>query len=245
MTYALRSYGLLFRWQLLRMRRQIALLTVIQVALALGVVYGLSFLLPDIDSRSALFLATGAPTLTLLLLGLTAVPQEVSQAKISGRDTYMATFPVPRLAGPAAEITFWLFVQLPGTVLALLVAAARFDFGLHPNAAVVPSFILVALCGATLGYAIAMAARPEAAQQIASFISIGILLFSPINFPIDRLPGFLEAIHRVLPITYMADLTRWSLTGRSEANVALAFAVVAAWCAAGIAVGWRVAVRRG
>jgi len=245
MSVALRSYGLLFRWQLLRMRRQIPLLVVIQLALALGVVYGLAFLLPNIDSRSALFLATGAPTLTLLLLGLTAVPQEVSQAKLSGRQAYLETFPVPRLAGPAAEVSFWLVVQLPGTFLALLVAAARFDFALRPNAAVVPAFVLVALCGATLGYAIAMVARPETAQQIASFISIGILLFSPINFPIDRLPGFLAAIHRVLPITYMADLTRWSLTGHAEENVALAFAVVLAWCAAGIAISWRVAVRRG
>lgn len=245
MTVALRSYGLLLRWQFMRMRRQIGLFVFIQVALALGVVYGLAFLIPDIDKRSALFLATGAPTLTLVLLGLSAVPQEVSQAKLTGRLAYVSTFPVPRLSAPAADVSFWLLVQLPGTILALLVAAVRFDFGLNVNAAVVPVFVLVAMCGASIGYAIAMVARPEAAQQIASFISIGILLFSPINFPIDRLPGFLEAIHRVLPISYMADLMRWSLTGRTVENVGLAFAVVLAWCAAGIAVSWRVAVRRG
>lgn len=245
MTVALRSYALLLRWQFMRMRRQIVLFVVIQVALAAGIVYGLAFLLPDIDSRSALFLATGAPTLTLILLGLSAVPQEVSQAKVTGKLAYVSTFPVPRLAAPAADVSFWLLVQLPGTILALLVAAARFDFGLNVNSGVLPVFVLVAMCAASLGYAIAMVARPEAAQQIASFLSIGILLFSPINFPIDRLPGFLEAIHRILPISYMADLTRWSLTGRAVENVGLAFAVVIAWSAAGIAVSWRVAVRRG
>jgi ABC-2 type transport system permease protein len=241
---AFRSYGLLLRWQFMRMRRQIAVFAVIQVALGLGVVYGLAFLLPDIDARSALFLATGAPTLTLLLLGLNVVPQEVSQGKLTGRLAFVSTFPVPRLAGPAADVTFWVLVQLPGTVLALVVAAWRFDFGLDVNAAVVPAFVLVALCGATLGYALAMAAPPAAAQQIASFLSIGILLFSPINFPIERLPDVLAAIHRVLPIAYMADVVRWSLTGSAVESISLAFVVVAAWCLAGIAVSWRVATRR-
>ncbi|HJP66472.1 MAG TPA: ABC transporter permease, partial [Actinomycetota bacterium] len=63
---AVRSYGLLLRWQLLRMRQQLVMLIVIQVALAMGIVYGMSFLLPRIDPQSALFLATGAPTVTLL-----------------------------------------------------------------------------------------------------------------------------------------------------------------------------------
>src|SRR5205823_185392 len=94
----MRSYALLLRWQYLRLRREIVMIVLIQVALALGVVYGLSFLLPNIDRSSALFLATGAPTLTLLILGLTVVPQEVSQGKLTGRSAYLMALPVPRLA---------------------------------------------------------------------------------------------------------------------------------------------------
>ncbi len=244
MNTALRSYGLLLQWQFLRMRRQLVLFVVIQMALALGVVYGLAFLLPEIDPRSALFLATGAPTLTLLLLGLTVVPQEIAQGKVSGRLAYLATLPVPRLAAPAAELTFWLLVQLPGTVLALAVASARFDFGLNISPAAVPAVVLVALCGAAVGFALAMIAKPQTAQQLSSFVAIGLLLFSPINFPIDRLPNALAALHRVLPVTYMADLVRWSLTGQAVENVALAFAVVGLWSAAGVGVSWRVATRR-
>jgi ABC-2 type transport system permease protein len=235
---------LLLRWQFLRMRKQLLLLVVIQIMLALGVVYGLAFLLPEIDSRSALYLVTGAPTLTLLLLGLTVVPQEVAQSKVSGRLAYLSTLPVPRLAPPAAELTFWLLVQLSGTVLALIIAAARFDFSLHVSAAAAPAVVLVALCGAAVGFAIAMAAKPTTAQQLASFVAIGLLLFSPINFPIDRLPDALAAVHRVLPVSYMADLIRWSLTGRAVESVALAFLVVGAWSAAAIALSWRVAMRR-
>jgi ABC-2 type transport system permease protein len=75
-------------------------------------------------------------------------------------------------------------------------------------------------------------------------LSIGILLFSPINFPADRLPGALRAVHRALPIEYMADVVRGSLSGNYAVAPLTAFAVVAAWCAAGLLLSYRVAVRR-
>ena len=244
MRTALSGYGLLLRWQFLRMRREMVTLIVIQVALALGIIYGLAFLIPNIDSRSAMFLATGAPTVALLLLGLTVVPQEVTRSRLTGEADYLAALPVPRLAPPAAEVTFWLLAQLPGTALALVVAAVRFDFALNINPAVIPAIVLVALTGAAVGYAMAMLVRPAVAQHLATFLSIAILLFSPINFPADRLPEVLQAVHAVLPMKYMADLLRWSLTGLPAEGVATAFGVVLLWCAAGIAASWRVAVRR-
>lgn len=244
MTEALRSYRLLFTWQYLRMRKDLAMIIVIQLLLALGIVYGLAFLLPKIDKQSALFLATGAPTLTLLLMGLTIVPQELSRLKLSGAQAYLSTLPVPRLAPPAADVTFWLLAQLPGTILVLIVASLRFGFALRISPAIIPAILLVALSGASVGYALAMLLKPAVASQLSSFISIIILLFSPINFPIDRLPAALQAVHRVLPVKYMADLVRWGLTGQFVENVGLAFAVVGAWCALGIAMSWRVAVRR-
>jgi ABC-2 type transport system permease protein len=243
-TLALRSYGLLLRWQYLRLRRQLPVIVLIQVVIALGIVYGLALLVPNVDPASALFLATGAPTIALLLLGLTVVPQEVAQDRLTGRAAYLAALPVPRLAPAAAQVTFWLFAQLPGTALALVLAAGRFDFGLRVHPAVLPTIILVALSGASVGFALASVLKPELASHVTSFVAIGILLFSPLNFPAERLPDVLRAIHAVLPIQYMGDLVRWSLTGQGATNVGLAFAVVTAWCLAGIATGWRVSLRR-
>ena len=240
----MRAYGLLFRWQVLRYRRLIPILVIIQVALAVGIVYGLAFLIPNIDPRTALFLATGAPTMTLLVMGLSVVPQEVSQSKLTGRFSYLSSLPIPRLGTLAADVTFWLLAQLPGTVLALLIASARFDFSLRIGWTIMPALLLVAFSGACVGYAMAMLLDPNVAQQLTSFISIGILLFSPINFPLERLPGVLQAIHRGLPIAYMADVIRWSLTGRFVPRPGLAFMVVAAWCTAGLLLSYRAAVRR-
>jgi ABC-2 type transport system permease protein len=226
------------------MRRELPFLIVIQVALALGIVYGLAFLIPNIDPRTAAYLATGAPTISLLIIGLSSGPQEVSRDKLSGRHDYVAALPVPRLSLPAARLTFWLLVQLPGTVLAIVVAAMRFNFALDVSFAVIPAILLVALSGAAVGYGLGEVMRPQAAAQAGSFLAILILLFSPVNFPTERLPDALQSVHLVLPIKYMADLVRWSLTGRFADDIPLAFGVVTLWCALGVASCWRAALRR-
>jgi ABC-2 type transport system permease protein len=151
---------------------------------------------------------------------------------------------VPRLAPLASEITYWLAASLPGTVCALLVATHRFHFGLHISLAVVPAILLVAATASAVGYAIATACQPQLTQQVSSFVSIGILLFSPVNFPADQLPSAVQAVHRVLPVEAMADVVRWSLTGKYVAHPATAFAIVAAWCVGALALGARIATRR-
>ena len=238
------STVLMLRWQYLRFRSFLPTLIVIQLMLAVGVIYGLAFLIPDINRETALYLATGAPTLSLILLGLNVVPSEVAQGKVSGRYTYLASLPIPRLAPLVAEVTFWLLVQLPGTALALLVAVLRFDVDLRVGWSVVPAMALVALTGAAVGYALAAGLPPQVTSQVMAFMGLVILLFSPINFPADRMPGFLQAVHAVLPVQHMADVIRGSLTGRWATSPAVAFAVVGVWCAAGLGVSYRAAVRR-
>lgn len=240
----LRSYWLLLTWDLLRRRRILPMIVLIQVALSVGVVYGMAFLVPNIDQRSAVYLATGAPTLTILILGLTVVPQEVAQAKLTGRLDWFSTMPVPRLAPLASEITYWLLAALPGTVLALLVASYRFDFGLQVSPLVVPALLLVAASASSVGYAMATASPPQATQQISSFVSIGVLLFSPVTLPAERLPEALQAVHAVLPVESMADIVRWSLTGSYVDDVAQAFALVAGWCVVALLLSARIATRR-
>lgn len=220
------------------------MIVAIQVALSVGVVYGMSFLLPDIDAKSAVYLATGAPTLTILILGLTVVPQEVAQAKLVGRLDWFTTMPVPRLAPLASEITYWLVAALPGTVLALAVASYRFDFGLRISPLVVPALLLVAATASAVGYALATASPPQATQQLSSFVSIGVLLFSPVSLPAEQLPQALQSVHAVLPVQPMADIVRWSLTGAYVDDVTRAFLLVTVWCALALALSARIATRR-
>src|SRR3954452_16358264 len=243
MSAWLASYRHLFRWNLLRARAMLPMFVMIQVLLAVGVIYGLALLVPDIDREAALYLATGAPTLGLIILGLNVVPQEVAQARLTGRHDYVVSLPVPRLAPLVAEVTFWLAVQIPGTILALAAATLRFHIDLDIGWAVLPSIALVALTGAAVGYALASTLSPQLTSHVTQFVALALLLFSPINFPADRMPAFLQAIHKVLPVQYMADIVRGSLTGHYADPPALAFAMVGGWCAAGLLVSYRAAVR--
>jgi ABC-2 type transport system permease protein len=241
---AWRSYGLLFRWQLLRNRQLFVLLATIQIALGVGVIFGFSYLVPQITPQVALFFATGAPTLTLILMGLTLVPQETALARTNGRFDYVSALPVPRLAPMFADVSYWLLVQLPGTIVTLLLAAWRFDVHFHLTGLVVPAIVLVSLTSAAVGYGVAVTFPPSATTQVTQFLSIALLLFSPIEFPLSRLPEWLQEVHRALPITYMADVIRGGLTGQYGASKALAFAVLAGYCVAGLALSVRAANRR-
>ena len=245
MKGGLRSYGLLFRWNLLRQRRLLAWLLVLQLALGVGVIYGFAFLIPHVTASTALYFATGAPSLTLILLGFSVVPQELAQARISGRYTYVSALPIPRIAPMLADVSFWVLVLVPGAAVTLLLAMLRFHIHLEISVLIVPAVVLVALTAASVGYAMAALLPPPMTGQLSSFLSIVLLLFSPINFPLSRLPNWLQDIHRVLPISYMADIIRGSLTGIYGVSRPLAFAVVAAWSVAGLALSSRAAARRG
>lgn len=245
MTEIGRAVALLLRWNALRLRGMTATLMGFQVLLGIGVIYGFAFLVPNITPSVALFLATGAPALVLIMLGLSVVPQEVAQARISGRYLYVSALPIPRLAPMLTEVAFWVFVQLPGTVVTLLLAMLRFHIHLHVSVLVIPAVALVSLTTAAVGYAMAAAMPPPVTGQVASIMSIAVMLFSPINFPLARLPHWLQDVHRVLPISYMADLIRGSLTGRYDLGRVTSFAVVGAWCTLGLVVSSRAASRRG
>jgi ABC-2 type transport system permease protein len=73
--------------------------------------------------------------------------------------------------------------------------------------------------------------------QGAGFV---VLLFSPVVYPITQLPGWLAAVHRVLPIYYLAQIMRASVTVGLVHNVTASYAVLAAWTVAAWAATTRV-----
>ena len=243
-TDVVRSYGLLLRWQVMRTRRLLVTLVLMQTALGIGIIYGFGFLVPHMTPTVALFFTTGAPTLSMILIGLTVVAQETAQARVSGRFGYISALPVPRLAPMLAEVTYWLLIQMPGWLVTLLLAVLHFHVHLHVSLLIVPALMLVSLSAAAVGYGLAVSAPPAATTQVSQFLSIALLLFSPINFPLERLPQWLQDVHRVLPITYMADLIRGGLTGHYDVGRGLAFLVVGAYCALGLVLAARAAQRR-
>jgi ABC-2 type transport system permease protein len=134
-------------------------------------------------------------------------------AKSEGTFAYNQTLPVPRTAVLAGDLTTWLVVGTPGLILGLLIAVLRFDLTLHLSWLAVPAVLLVALTTTTVGFAIAYAATPPVTNMTQLIVFIA-LMFSPINYPPDRLPQWLQTIHHVLPFEYMAQ-AGWSGPGQA------------------------------
>lgn len=236
MTQLLRSYGLMLKWQALSNQAVLPINLIVQMMIAVGFIIGIGFFYPEISPDIAKFLTTGAPTISLLTVGLVLVPQVVALGRTAGTFEYMWSLPVPRLVYVAADATIWILVSLPGVIASLILGSIYFDFGLQISPLVVPAIALIAMTGTFIGYSIAHAApKPEIAQLATQIIIFGIMLFSPIMYPMEQLPNWMAVIHRFLPIKYMADLLRGTLTDL-PVNLGLAFAVVSVWCLVGLVV---------
>lgn len=240
---ALRQYGLLTQWQLRRQSASLPILVIVQALLAVGTVLGFGIIMGEMSGTAALFLATGAPTVTLITVGLVMAPQMLSQAKTEGSSAWMMTLPVPRLAFLAADLTVWTLVALPGTLLALVAGVARYGIELSIAPWALPAAVLVSLTAAAVGYAMAAVLPPTIAQLMTQLLIFAILLFSPITFPAERLPDWLASLHRVLPVEPMAELIRAGLAQDAFAVPASSVAVLLAWCAGAVLLA-AVALRR-
>jgi len=243
-TNILRSYGLMLKWTFLSNRSWLALNLAVQIMIAIGFIYGISFFYPAITPEVAKYLTSGAPVLILLTAGLVMVPQVIAMQRTEGTFDYIWSLPVPRMVNIAADATNTFGTILPGSALAVVLGAWYFGFGLQVSLLVIPAIILISMCGTFLGYTIAFVVpKPMMVNVLTQIIVFVVMLFSPVMFPADRLPGWLQAIHTVLPIQYMADLSRGTLTDLSV-NLGRSFAVVGAWFVLGFGVTWLTVRRR-
>ena len=244
MRHFLHSYALLLRWNILRQRYYLPFMAVIQTLLAGGVILGFSFLIPQADPESALYLATGAPTVVLIVVAMVAAPQEVAGQKREGTFDYYRAMPVPRLAMVAADATVWVALAAPGVVLALAIAALRLDLSLTVSPLVVPAFLLVTTAAVAIGYGVAYALPPRATLLITQIIVFVALMFAPVNYPAERLPGWFARVHEFLPFQYMAQAMRETLNVPAAGVSARPFLVLTAWAAVGLVVTARIMTRR-
>ena len=240
----LRSYLLLIRWQALRQKTFIPFAVVIQGLFSLGIVIGYPMLFPQLDRTTILFLATGAPSITLITMGLVAVPQQVAQARTEGTLDYMRSLPIPRVIYLLSDLTVQLAIVVPGVIFGVGVATLRFSLPLEVTPAVVPAVLLVVFTAASVGYAMASILPPLMAQLLTQVLVVLVFMFSPLNFPAERLPEWLAALHRVLPIQAMGEVMRGALAPGTFPLTAGAFAVLGAWALGSFLVTWRVRARR-
>lgn len=240
------GYTTLLRWTMAQTGAMLPFVIVVQAVLAAGIIIGFGLLIPDIDTASAQFLSTGAPTVLLMIIGLVMVATGVAQARTSGTFTYLRALPVPRPLVLLADLTVWLAVMLPSVAVAVIVAQLRYGFGYSFDwLLLVTASVLTALTASAMGYAIAVTLPPLITQLVTQVLVFFVMLFSPVTFPASRLPDWFQTLHDVLPFRPAADLIRAGLLSDTYTASGRDLVVLLAWCVLALGVSLRAMVRRG
>lgn len=227
---ALRQTGLMIQWQLRRGIDHLPLLIIVQGLLAVGTIVGFGFLAGELTPEAALFLSTGAPTITLVTVGLVMTPQMVAEGKREGSLDWLHTLPVPRIVFLIADLVMWTLIALPGLILAVLVGVWKYDLTLSPAPWLVLGLLAVSLTAASVGYGLATLLPPMVAMLISQLLVFVILLFSPVSFPADRMPGWLQAAHEWLPFEPMAQVVRGGLASQAFETPTRSVIGLTVWC---------------
>jgi ABC-2 type transport system permease protein len=239
-------YRILLRWTLLQIGGTVLpLVIIVQVLLAAGVIVGFGLLIPNIDTDTARFLATGTPTVLLLIAGLVLVPSGVAQARADGTFTYQRAMPIPRPLLLATELTVWSMVAFPSVAAALIVARLRFGLTFMVDwPLLIAATLLITITAASVGFALAVSLPPLLTQVVSQVLVFFVLLFSPVTFPANRLPAWFQTAHDWLPIRPAADLLRAGLAVDTYPTNTKDLVVLVAWCCVGIALSLHALTRR-
>ena len=232
---ALRQTLLLAQWQLRRQSQFLPLMVVVQVFIAVTTVVGYGLLVGGPDPATALYLATGAPTITLVTIGLVMVPQMLAQSRMEGSLDWMRTLPVPRIAFLVSDLLVWTLIVLPGMVLGIVAGVLRFDVSLSIAPWFLPATLLVSMTAAAIGYAMAAVLPPQLAMLLTQALVFIVLLFSPVSYPAERMPQWMQSAHEWLPIEPMAQLIRAGLAQDAFDIPARSLVVLLVWGAAALA----------
>ena len=230
-----RQLGLLVQWQFRRSLPVLPLFIIVQTLLSVSMVLGYGLIVGHPGREASLYLAGGGPAVALISVGLIMTPQWVSQSRTEGSLDWMRTLPVLRVAFLLADLAIWTALALPGLVVGVLVANARFDVDLAPQWWLIPGAVLVALTAACIGYAIATLLAPALAQILSQVLAFGIMLFSPVSFPTDRLPDWAQEIHRWLPFEPMAQVVRAGLFSHDATMPIRSWILLGGWCLVAVA----------
>ncbi|MFI3213990.1 MAG: ABC transporter permease [Eubacteriales bacterium] len=203
----LQFYGVL-RWSLLRHKFYLPVFTIVQMLLAVAIVYGFALMTPVIDNESAIYFSSGALTLGLIAVGCVLAPQIVCESKQNGILQYQRTLPVPRHLIVLADVLIWGMASLPGIIMSLVAGIIRFDIDLNITLYDVFILAIILICLILIGFCIAYLFEPNMTSLITQVIMIVTLLFSPILYPASRLPEWITPIYNAFPFVPISNLIR-------------------------------------
>jgi ABC-2 type transport system permease protein len=177
------------------------------------------------------YLVPSILAMALMQLGVFAAIPLVQQRE-KGILKRMGATPLPRWMLVGSNVLLRLMVAILDAVVILGIGMAVF------NVSIVGSWFAVAglvLLGAgtflALGFMLAAFLKTEdQASGVVQVVQIPMMFLSGIFFSFDFLPGFLQTVARLLPLTYLADALRQVMVnGTQVAPLGVDLAVLVGW----------------
>lgn len=242
----LQSYVLMVRWEALSLRLLLPILIAIQVLIGAGLAVGLGLLIPEITTEQATYFVSGGVVIPLLTIGFVFIPQNVGEQKLTGTYDFLFSLPVPRMSMYFAGLTVNSAIAMPAAVVALAVASWRYHLALDIEPSIIPASLLTVMTGAAIGYAYGhLIGNPRLINLISQLLIFALTIFSPINFPAERLPVWLQHVHDFLPMEHAANLVRAGLApALARGDLERSWLTLAAWAAVSLAATIAVITRR-
>ncbi len=224
------GYLTMLRFDAISLREMLGFFLIIQTLMGAGMALVYGFYFDDLPTIAATFISTGAPTLAIVSVGMTLVPIVVAQHKWNETYDFLWSLPVPRVVTALSNLTLFTILSIPGFAVTLAVAAWRYDIDLAISPSIVPAVLLASLMAVSVGWGVSHAVPdPRMVNLLVNLVIFVALLFSPIAFPIENFPGWLAAVHRVLPFWHIASVIRAGLTDGLVDGVLVHYLVLAAW----------------
>ncbi|MEO8228891.1 MAG: ABC transporter permease [Chloroflexota bacterium] len=171
-------------------------------------------LVPAIDQGGIRFLLPGILSLAIISTSLVNLGISTAFERSYGVLKRLGGSPLPRSGLILAKLATVAVVELGQVVLLVAVAAALLGWSPGPSAngwVVVGAFVLGTLAFAGLGLLLAGTLRAEATLALANGLFLALLLLGGVVLPVDRLPGLLAGLARVLPAAALSDAFRIGL----------------------------------
>jgi ABC-2 type transport system permease protein len=183
------------------------------------------------DLNAVSYLVPSILGMSLMQLGIfSAIPLVGDRQKLILKR--LSATPLRRWQLIGSNIIMRLLVGLAQTTIIVGIGAAVFDVKITGSLFAVAGLALLgAVTFISLGYVIASFAKTEdSANGMVSAIQFPLMFLSGTFFPIDVMPGALQGVARLLPLTYLSDAMRQVMVnGAAFAPLSLCVAVLAGW----------------
>ncbi len=160
------------------------------------------------------FVLPGILALTLMQLGLFSSLRIVN-LRTQKTLKSLSTTPMPRTTFLAGEITIRLILSLVQGIIIVLVGHYVFNLTVSSSWIAIIGWIILGIsCFIALGYMLTTFVKtPESGNALMQVVQFPMMFLAGIFVPQEMMPEFMRPVVHFMPLAYLADALRSSLTG--------------------------------